>query len=614
MVDSSPSSSADVIVKSSSVEDQLLPDPTDSSRSKIGFFSRLIAIVVLSVFVTGGILYYVFVYGPQSQANVTSAQIKINTVVTVNTQSPIGKINKDSLGVNAPMVKSDPQKNYFWTVETEGIEVLKRDLGISSLRFIWETNDWKNPYEPIGANKLEASKFYTVDELQHIQAIFNGPSYYVVNSSKLCIHKPEISPPPKRAPKPPINMEDAEQNKADAICTDLLKGIGSQQTLDLIRYVKKRNLYPLTYIEIGNEAYASNFAFNPYKPKYKAEEYIKRLNKWYDDIKKIDPLIQVGANLVNRPEHWAIPVLKNGKYDFLSVHQYSQVDRMPTQEDGTKLSFYDLQNRYHHESPEDYRKLLIQHRPDKVNIPIIVSEFEATIIRSPDEDGPLSPLHPDHCGTSPCTQPGYPADNNTNTIRSTLYAAFSTVEMYLDLLWPVMVNGQRYEGAKAAYLLGISTPWVNKMSEWSNPSNTIYFPVWHALSFLKQFHGKDILETTIETNPPLNTVGVGKPALKAYTVKSEEEKLFVLVLNHHPTKTIIFDLYTPGYNSLSPVKVLELGNSPSVHFTTNGMMTPIRPQARTIIDTPQTNIKNNRIKNIDIPPHTIMLLEVERKR
>jgi alpha-L-arabinofuranosidase len=509
-------------------------------------------------------------------------------VISVDLTQTSGKINENAFGViMGPMGFDVPEKAYFYRTP-EGKQALA-ELGVRSIYYSTDRNDWQNPYDTSTAEPAEPATVMYTDEFLHLNQTLGSDPMLAVNITHLC----------ERADS---NLAYSSDNVSCEMATP-------QMAVDWLTYIKSTGIRNVKYIFMGIEPYAGceywlegincTTRIGEHKIALTQQEYAKRFVAWVKALRQVDPGLKFGLQLQPKTflcevscngVSWDETVLKKaGKFaDFVVVHQYFQVDTQPQDAaSAQRLSYYQNQTDIRVDKngvtamPKQIRKELLNWLPKKANMPIFFGEFNA---------GRTS---------------GNSAVDSVNT-RMALYSGMSLAEMYLDAISVVKYKGASYPGATRMVLLNLwSLPvMVAHYLPLDNPTILVKTPGWYMLAALKELQGKTWIKATIKNNP---STPAGRPALRVYGAK-QGHNVWIVVFNHSGTSAYVSDV---NLNGMVPVSgtITTVGDTAVDFQSQNSADNPMAIHKTTDV-IPAAKIKTNKLEAMTFPAHSLTVINL----
>lgn len=580
--------------------------------------------------------------------------------ITINTQRVLGSIDANPLGFSFEWQTLSPYPYDKWMylkTSAAGIQDLK-NLGIRSLR-LWGVDDnWQQSYEhvtgipptdwvdpqnkaakcdPLARTDCVAvrnfspwcGKTVTVPTKQWLStaASFGGPIVYVANVGKVYHLKPQYYTDctngvttVRQTGNPsftgvPLNPMDPNYLKALRPYLDM-RDATPDDLIGFLRHARNQG-FSIKWVEIDNEPWNGG-SYREAISLANSKAYVEKLKRWYTAIKAFDPSIQVGATAVQvlEPgttnidqkwvEGWNRPLFRDGAnyFDFIVLHHYTFYQKdigTITPEQQVNLSYYrpnveseDLIDDVDEgDYPKVYREQLLRFAPQKVNVPILMTEFNALVATGNIQKTPFIQT------------------------RGSLYAAFAQGSFYLDHLWPKRVNGVIYPGVKQAFLGGMEGVHAMflppKDVAGGNPTDKpLFFPSWYMLQTLQSISNDDVIKTS-QSNKIRNSALPSRNALEVRAVMNKNKnKVQVLIFNHDPNKDLPVNLAFVGFTPNTQGTLTTLGEGSNITFASyNTAQNPnlIVPSRRTV----SLNVVGNTVRDFNIPAHTFVLLQVNKK-
>lgn len=543
----------------------------------------------------------------------SSAAPTRNTKISVSVATNLGKLPAQPLGMGVDNYANERPDPSFFLRTAEGKAQLSQ-LGIRGFFQPSDRNNWAHPYDPFTAKPfLPPSVMYT-DEFLSLTGAVGATPILAVNVTTLCRQRnPGLPASPK--------------NVTCKLATP-------QLAVKWLKHIKKLGK-KVDYVAIGVEPYVGCMYWTKgincttkrgeHKIVLPQEEYAQKVITWAQELRKVFPNLKIGAHLQpqtyicrNLPgsasgasdvdeidtsgpaaaaacgKSWDQTVLEKAgsQIDFVLAHQYFWI-RKPVVDEATgqRMSYYQEQldsrvvTKGATAMPPALRKELSQWLPNKSNLPIIYSEFNATS--------------------------GFLLDHGSDmyAARQSLYSGLALGELFLDMFQPVQIGSQTYNGAGRAILHGFfsqAMALARLPTPLSDPSQMIYMPTWHVLKALAPFGGKTWVQVKVDANPQTK---VKRPALRAYAVKSGKT-VWLAVFNHH-TLPVQSSIQFKGLVVKSG-KVTRIGHNAAGFLTQNDELNPaaILPEVGTL---PVATPASNRIAGFSFPPHSFTLLEITGK-
>lgn len=509
--------------------------------------------------------------------------------INIDLTQTSGKIDAKAFGIiMGPMGFDVPEKTYFYRTP-EGKQSLA-ELGVHSIYYSTDRNDWQNLYSPFTAEPAEPATVMYTDEFLQLNQTLGSDPMIAVNITHLC----------ERADS---NLAYSSENVGCEMATP-------QLAKDWLTYIKSTGIRNVKYVFLGIEPYAGceywlkgincTTRTGEHKIVLTQQEYAKRFVAWAKALRELDPSLKFGLQL--QPNtficktacngvSWDETVLKKaGKFaDFVVVHQYFQVDTQPQDAaSAQRLSYYQNQTDIRVDKngvtamPTQIRKELLTWLPNKVSMPIFFGEFNA---------GRTS---------------GNSAIESVNT-RMSLYSGMSLAEMYLDSISVVKYKGAKYPGVTRMVLLNLwSLPvMMAHFLPLDNPTTFVKTPGWYMISALKELQGKTWIKANVKNNP---ATPAGRPALRVYAAK-QGHNVWIVVLNHSGTSAVVSDVNLKGAVPLSGT-LTTVGDT-AVDFQTQNSAdnpTAIRSTTDAI---PTAKIKTNKLEAITFPAHSLTVIKLQ---
>lgn len=528
-------------------------------------------------------------------------------LIAINASQSLAQISPSAFGFRVSFLGNErTDTTYFY--RTAAGKAKLREFGARALGYSTDLNDWSAPYDYFTAVPVTYPSWLDSNEFTALNATLHSKPIIEANITITCKQTDVLLPP----------------SALNVTC----RKTKVEQTIKWLEHLKSIQA-PIEYVVLGVEPYAGCLYWRKgincldkagrHRVALSQQDYAARVVKWAKAIKKLDPSIKIGAHLQpgislckrnaatgQPPAQGGIASLNQapadgcgawdqtvlsvaGEYiDFVVVHQYSIIrNAASTEQEGQALSYYQEQlarrvnQRKSTAFPFQIREELIQWLPAKMNMPIVVAEFNASYL--------------DH-------QPSTELDK----ARQSLYTGMAVSELYLDLLQPVKTSKGLLAGAERALLLGMFAPELRmaRIGDLSNPDSMVYFPGWNIFTMLKPLMGKSILPVTVTGNP--NTA-VERPALNVYAVR-KGSKVWLVVYNHH-TKAVKGDLVFTGFTPKS-AKIQQLGANSSGFLAMNDATNPNRltPQSRVM---PRKRFVQDTISAFKFPAHSVTVLKIK---
>lgn len=533
-----------------------------------------------------------------------------NVKITVTVSKPLGKVPLQPLGLGMYSYgNSRPEPSYLIRT-AEGMAKLTQ-LGIQGNYYLADRNDWRNPYDPFTAQLFPPSDVMYTDEFLNANSTIGAAPILSINVTNLC-HQTDSTLPP---------------SSSNVTCQRTTPAL----TVSWLKYVKQLGK-KVDFVAIGVEPYSGcpywirgiNCTTNrgEHKIALPQEEYAQNIIKWARKLRKVFPDLKIGAQLqpntylcraspaltpdaadtdamiLSGPKavaqcgkSWDQTVLEKagGTIDFVLAHQYFWIASPVTDEaTAQRMSYYEEQvdSRVATNGvtamPASLRQEIVQWLPNNPNIPIVYSEFNAAS--------------------------GYLL-NGADAIyamRQSLFTGISLGELYLDMLLPVKVGGQTFNGADRNILHGFFSQALTLArfpTPVTDPSTLIYMPSWHIMRALVPFAGKTWVKVKIGADPQ---TAVNRPALSAYAVKSGKQ-VWLAVFNHDE-QPVLTNIQIKGL-LLKSGKVTRIGHNAASFLSQNDPLNPtaIEPEVGTLtMGTPETN----RISGFSFAAHSFTLFEI----
>ncbi|HZQ05593.1 MAG TPA: hypothetical protein VFD70_03380, partial [Anaerolineae bacterium] len=439
---------------------------------------------------------------------------------------------------------TDDSQFFFRT--PEGRAALKA-LGVKTIFYQIDRNNWRAPYDDITAEPLSAPSAITPAEAVGIANALGAEFVPMVNVTLVC--EPTKDTPPYSTDK--VTCQMATPNDSAAF----------------IRYLERQLSVPVKHVILGLEPYAGcQYWFNPagikctmtsvpgqHRIGLPADEYVKRIKLWASAIHAVDRNIKIGAHVAPNiwdyclrlpcARSWTQTVLRDASssINFVLLHQYFDI---PNPVGGNvnaavRNSYYQLQtdrnkvNQGRTGMPAEMRSQIIKWAPDKKQLPIWYTEFNASIYGEGSNEAALQ-------------------------TRNSLYGGLALGELYLDLLAPTPGN---YPGASRASLhhLFATNTLLGAHEPPGAPTQTMVFtPGWYILSSLQSFGGKNWLGVKA-SNVPKNFTG--RASIKVYAARKGKQVTLAL-FNHEATRAFTVDLQLTNMKAKS-VNITRVGEMAS---------------------------------------------------
>lgn len=613
-------------------------------NSKSGFLSGGVFIVILvlaSIAATLFVLGQKTSFFNFASTSGFRGEIKIK----VDATNVIGRVDPYPLGVNDVLTRvvsgiyPNPKQTYWQS--TVGQDSLKK-LGITTLRldgqYDWQKpadrysgippatwvqpNDPSTSCDPFTSSDCVPSSESNVGSwcINYIEkplnrylkeaASFGGPIVYIASVYKDYHLKDSVytdCSPKTSTSGPMLEVRDKASKKLldtfapEASFNTLVLKLRDKGYLDiteatpesLVTFLKeaRRLGYPIKYVEMGNEPWNQWTILGEYTSDgllRNPAPYIDKAQKVYQAVKQYDSSIQLGIP-VHNVAIWNTELITKVPFDFVAIHHYTRFtpdSSEISEEQAVDLSYYDvgirdIANDQITEYPQHYRELILKLNPAKVNVPMLLTEFQ-TLVLTPNKNG------------------------QTLGRRDTLFAGFAEASFYLDNLWPTTVNGKSYQGVKQAFLGQWGYEYILPATPKDEP---VIFPSVHFLKTLLKIRGTNIVQTQVE-NGPANSKLSSRPAIESKAVMSKDGRTAqIVIFNHDPQKdypiTIEFNRFKPNTSAT----LTTIGHGGDIDFNTaNTSSDPkgILPVTNNIA----LQILGTNIRNFVVPAHTFVLLSV----
>lgn len=577
-------------------------------------FSNVKARRVLRLALLVGFLIWLLQPGSKQifPARAHAAAKASKTQIAIDDTQTVGKLPAHPFGIWLGNTGKDlPEPIYFYRTP-EG-QAKFSDVGAGSFYYPTDLDVWSAPRDLRTARPIIYPEWMPTNEFVTFSQQEQAEPMIAVNITLTC-QQTNVSIPP------------SAQNVNCALSKP-------QLAVDWINYLKSINA-PVKRVVLGGEPYAGCIYWvkginctnvsGMHKIALSQDDYAARAVKWAKAIKKANPEIQIGIHLqpntfickdsarlnpnandvsdldvssaaaaeVCGGKSWDQTVLEAaGKYlDFVVVHQYFVITKAAADETtAQKMSYYQGQRDMRVAKngltafPSQIRKELIDWQPAKMNVPIVVAEFNVSYLEKVSQDEMLQ-------------------------ARQGLYTGMALGEAYLALLQPVQTSAGRLNGVNTTILLGMFAPQLTltRMPNPLDPTSTFYLPSWYIMSMLKPVTGKAILNASVTNNP---TTAVKFPALSVYAVKKGKQQ-WIVVFNHH-TKPVKSDVVFAKAHPVS-VNVTQLGQTASGFLGMNDELAPsaIMPQSSLL---PSIQLGTDRIRKFAFPAHSVTVLQVQSK-
>lgn len=526
----------------------------------------LLAVLTLSI--TAGFLYYLFIYQPRSRASGAAAKM----TVLVNADNIIGTVDKDPLGnyndsdvwnlLHRPYPTNE--WSYLWTVDGQ---TALRELGVTnwiftdSLRSDWEhpTIPWTDSPPSLFVQKSDPTKscpsssqpdcmyiyldrwafpypltttlndWFTMaksyggklaikantDYIKHMKA-----DYYTVGNNGGNVQVKSFSRPDFSGPT--INGQ-MDFNEIESILSPYVdkRPATPEDTVNFLKWAKSQG-FTISYVELSPEPW--NSPYHPFTPasanvseKYALilDWFIPKAKKWYAAIKQYDPSIEVGSSALQ---------LKDARED-LSDRELDNPELNPW-----NLPFFKAIGKH--------TDFIIQHRyigfngvnnsaDPKLSSPVTVrqeSNFSYSLPQKDHKDNKymfqwsggddakiyrkqLLRYLPDKVNIPihlAFNVWGPNLNDGAPNPGSRLFTGFSNAAFYLDQLWPQRIEGKYYPGVQTAYIGSLEG-----LSSWyaypQNVNDPASQPVFYPVWHI--FHAlKKIADKDIIKVNPINQV------------------------------------------------------------------------------------------------------------
>ncbi len=508
-------------------------------------------------------------------------------VISVDLNATRGKSDARSFGVIMGNKGHDiAEQNYFYQTNAGKQDLV--NLGVKSLYYWADRDDWQNPYNPFTAEPATPDQVLDTNEFLHLNIDIGTDPMIAVNITNLC----------ERAnPNLPYSSSNVQCEMATP---DIAKS--------WLQYIKSTGIRDVKYVFLGVEPYSGcdywkdgiNCTTNKgeHKISLTQDEYAKRVASWAKALRQVDSKIKLGLQLqpntyiceTKCTASWDETVLKKvgSMVDFVVTHQYFVVETMPATESAAqRFSYYQEQTDYRVEKqgvtamPKQIRKELLKWLPAKANMPIFTGEFNAG--------------RTDNVSNA----------DSINT-RMSLYSGMSLAEGYLDSISPVNYKKVLYKGVSRLILLDLySLPvMLAHYLPLDTPTTLVKAPGWQMLSALKDIQGKTWVTTKIKNNPG---TPVGRPALRAYSLKKNKD-VWIVVMNHSADTAITSNINLVGTTPVSATATV-IGDTATGFLAQN---TPANPNAigPTTTAIPSGQIKSDHLENINFPAHSMTVIKV----
>lgn len=514
--------------------------------------------------------------------------------IQVDLASSPGKIHKSAFGlIFSPLGNERPEPMYFYRTP-EGRAELK-ELGVRSLAYIGDRNDWRAPFNQYTALPEQYPTTMLTDEFLALNQSLGSDPIIAVNVMTLC-HPLDPNAPPSSSN---VQCENATPKLA----------------ADWLSYIKSRGV-KVKYVQLGGEPYAGcrywkdpaglncvNGQYNQHKIVLTQEEYAKRVRQWAKALRKVDPTIKLGLHLqpnteicrTNCAQTWDELLLKQvgSLVDFIIVHEYFMLGQRAAASpaEALKYSYYQAQRDVRvmkngvTAMPIQMRTELSRWLPSKKTMPIVIGEFNAGMMNDK--------------STPPENLKG----------RMSLYAGFSLAEAALDMVSPVTLGGATLPGAERAILLDLASLPAMIVHAYGPPEapDMVKAPAWYTYSAISVMQGKKWATATVNNNPK---TAVGRPALRVYAV-TKGKAVWLAVFNHSDVKAFTSSIILAG-GSPKSATLTRIGAGASSFLDVNSDVNPtlIAPQGESVA---VAQIKADRLAQMKFPPHTLTMIHVTLK-